>query len=390
MKWIVVAMTCLVLWEPGLAVAERHPTQDPIAGSRVFGAKGCVKCHAVNGVGGRVGPDLARTRAPHSIYDLASAMWNHLPTMADRIQRLGISYPRLTPDETGDLIAFLFTLDYFDRPGNLERGRRLFAGERCIVCHQVAGTGGAIGPNLDVLKEHGSPLFIAAAMWNHGPAMADAMRARGIRRPTLTGSEVGALVTYLKSASPPIAEGPLHLLPGRVEEGRALFEDRGCVECHGVGGKGAPLGPALADRNVRGSLTEFAAMLWNKQAAMHDAMQVRGIPLPQLQADELADLVAYLEEVRYFAATGDPGRGRKTLVVKACLTCHSVADGGDPARHDLPLTMTLDSPTVIAALWNHAFVATRGRRDRDAWPRDDSRDMADLVAFFQSLRPVTQ
>ena len=26
--------------------------QNPLAGSRVFGAKGCVKCHAVNGVGG--------------------------------------------------------------------------------------------------------------------------------------------------------------------------------------------------------------------------------------------------------------------------------------------------------------------------------------------------
>jgi len=27
--------------------------------------------------------------------------------------------------ETGDLIAFLFTLDYFDLPGNVENGRRL-------------------------------------------------------------------------------------------------------------------------------------------------------------------------------------------------------------------------------------------------------------------------
>jgi cytochrome c2 len=35
-------------------------TQDPIAGSRVFGTKGCAHCHAVNGVGGQVGPDLGR------------------------------------------------------------------------------------------------------------------------------------------------------------------------------------------------------------------------------------------------------------------------------------------------------------------------------------------
>ena len=33
--------------------------QDPVAGSRVFDANGCVKCHALNGAGGKIGPDLA-------------------------------------------------------------------------------------------------------------------------------------------------------------------------------------------------------------------------------------------------------------------------------------------------------------------------------------------
>ncbi|NIR31746.1 MAG: c-type cytochrome, partial [Gammaproteobacteria bacterium] len=34
--------------------------QNPLAGSRVFGAMGCVKCHAVNGLGPSVGPDLGQ------------------------------------------------------------------------------------------------------------------------------------------------------------------------------------------------------------------------------------------------------------------------------------------------------------------------------------------
>src|SRR5262245_4661768 len=61
------------------------PPQDPLAGSRVFGARGCVKCHAVNGIGGRIGPDLGRVARARSFYDLATAMWNHLPRMADRM-----------------------------------------------------------------------------------------------------------------------------------------------------------------------------------------------------------------------------------------------------------------------------------------------------------------
>ncbi|HEU5321043.1 MAG TPA: c-type cytochrome, partial [Methylomirabilota bacterium] len=48
------------------------PTQDPAAGARVFGAKGCAGCHAVRGAGGRVGPDLGRLERPRSFYDLAA------------------------------------------------------------------------------------------------------------------------------------------------------------------------------------------------------------------------------------------------------------------------------------------------------------------------------
>src|SRR5947208_1681275 len=63
-------------------------TQNPLAGSRVFGAKGCVKCHAVSGEGGTLGPDLGRSSLYHSLFDFAAAMWNHLPQMAERLRQL--------------------------------------------------------------------------------------------------------------------------------------------------------------------------------------------------------------------------------------------------------------------------------------------------------------
>src|SRR5437773_9888231 len=96
----------------GAAVAQPlfSPTQDPLAGSRVFGAKGCVKCHAVNGVGAKVGPDLGRLPRPRSFYDLAAALWNHAPRMADRMRELGIARPQLDARQTGDPGAFLLPL----------------------------------------------------------------------------------------------------------------------------------------------------------------------------------------------------------------------------------------------------------------------------------------
>ncbi|MBI3007371.1 MAG: c-type cytochrome [candidate division NC10 bacterium] len=386
LRW---AVLLLLLWPVGPAAGQLpfSPTQDPLAGSRVFGAKGCVKCHAVNGVGGKVGPDLGRILHPRSFYDLAAATWNHLPRMAERMRQLGIPRPHLDPREAGDLIAFLFTLNYFDPPGSVEAGRWLFTEKKCVVCHQVAGTGGVVGPSLDFLRQYGSPIFVAAAMWNHGPAMTEAMRARKIERPTFRESELLDLIAYLKSASPAPAEGPLYVLPGRADEGRRLFVENRCIACHSAGGQGGRAGPDLAERGVHRSLTAFAAAMWNKAPAMIEAMKARGITVPQLRAEEMADIVAYLYAVQYFAGPGDPAKGRELAATKGCLTCHTVWGKGGKVAGDLARAKDLESsPAVIAALWNHIILMEQWpERQRISWPRFSPGEMADLVAFLQGL-----
>ena len=106
----------------GLFSAAKVFSQDPLAGSRVFGSKGCSQCHAVNGVGGKIAADLGRIAKPHTFYDLASAMWNHIPEMAAQMRKLNKPPPELSPRETGDLIAFLATNNYFD-PGGERKSR---------------------------------------------------------------------------------------------------------------------------------------------------------------------------------------------------------------------------------------------------------------------------
>jgi mono/diheme cytochrome c family protein len=197
-------------------------TQSVVAGSRVFGASGCSACHAVNGLGGELGPDLAGSERPKSFYGFAAAMWNHLPEMAAQMRIMGIDRPRLTPWETGDLIAFLLWLDYFDPPGDTATGRELFSERSCILCHQASGMGGVAGPSLDFLSQYGSAVQIATALWNHGPSMSAAMRERGIQRPRFSGPELVDLIAFLKSASGGVPEGSMYVLPGSAEEGRRL------------------------------------------------------------------------------------------------------------------------------------------------------------------------
>ena len=152
------------------------PAQNAMAGAQVFGSEGCVKCHAINGLGGTEGPDLASFPRARTFYDLAAAMWNHRPSMVQRMREFGIEQPHLTARETGDLIAFLYTLDYFDPAGDGGKGEELFAEKHCIICHQVGGVGGVVGPDLASRGQFVAPIQVAAAMWNHGPAMSEAMQ----------------------------------------------------------------------------------------------------------------------------------------------------------------------------------------------------------------------
>ena len=362
------------------------PSQDPLAGSRVFGAKGCVKCHSINGVGGKVGPDLARSLKPRSFYDVATAMWNHLPRMAERMKQLGITRPQLTAQEAGDLVGFLYTLNYFDPPGNVAAGRQLFSDKKCIVCHQVGGTGGVVGPNLDSLKQFASPIYVASAMWNHGPAMAEAMKAKGVERPTFTAQELRNLIAFLAPATGGAPEGPLYVLPGRPALGRELFVEKKCVRCHSVSGVGGTLGPDLVARGVRRSPVEFAATIWNKAPAMMAAMETRGITVPQLRPEEMADLVAYLYSVRYFASGGSVPKGWVVASNKGCLQCHGVSgERGKPAS-DLTKAKGLDSSAaVLAALWNHTVVTAKVAGQTLEWPVLKADEMADLVTLLESI-----
>jgi len=369
------------------AQAFTGPTQSATAGARVFGAKECVRCHTIDGQGGTGGPDLGRAREARSLYDLAADMWNHVPQMFERMRELGIAWPSLNRQESGDLVAFLFTIDYFDPAPDTENGRRLFSDKRCVMCHQVGWVGGVVGPNLDYFAEYGSPIQIASAMWNHGPAMSDVLQTRGIERPTFTGAQLIDLIGYIGSNVTTPLDQRVTVLPGRADEGRTLFTEKRCIQCHSIWGQGGRVAADLAGRSAHRSLTEFAAAMWNKQPAMLAAMRTRGISVPQLQPEEMADLVAYLYSVRYFAGSGTSQLGRTRVRQKGCLACHSLDGSGATAAPDLARIAPLGSPAeVISVLWNHALIDADAGDQPSRWSTFSPAEMADLAAFLQSAR----
>ncbi|MBI3075492.1 MAG: c-type cytochrome [Deltaproteobacteria bacterium] len=287
-------------WAQQQAPQPFAPEWTMFAGGKVFAEKGCGKCHAVRGVGGRVGPDLGRIETGKSFFELGAALWNHLPRMGAKMLEVGIERPTLTPVELSNLIAFLFTVQYFDEEGDPRVGEKLYTAQGCVRCHEVADKGGHIGPALDYLKRANSPVLVAAGMWNHGPAMAETMKARGIARPTFQGKELVDLIAYIVAAAKDGGGETVHVAPGTPEHGKELFSEKRCILCHAVGGKGGKVGPDLGRRGHHVSLMQFASLMWNHGPNMWARMKQRGIQPPRLTGQDMADILAYLYVSHYF------------------------------------------------------------------------------------------
>jgi cytochrome c len=85
------------------------PKMDPVRGMKVFVDKGCVTCHAINGVGGEDAPamDAHEMDKMMNPFDFAAKMWNHAPSMiAAQESELG-EQVMLTGQELADIIAFV-------------------------------------------------------------------------------------------------------------------------------------------------------------------------------------------------------------------------------------------------------------------------------------------
>jgi mono/diheme cytochrome c family protein len=392
---VVIAVCGLVVVALAAAArAQQAPTQPfapdwgMLAGWDVFTKKSCGQCHSVRGVGGKVGPDLARAASSGGFYQLGAAMWNHLPRMGERMRAENVERPALTAADVSNLLAFLFTAAYRDESGDPKAGERLFASKGCAQCHAVGGAGGSVGPALDSLKGANSPVLVAAAMWNHGPKMAEAMKAKGIERPTFKGRELVDLIAYVGSAARDTGAPTAQVIPGTPERGEKLFAEKRCVACHAVGGRGGKVGPALGGGVHHVSLTDFAGLMWNHGPAMWARMKERGIDVPQLGGQEMADVVAYLYTAHYFdSLRGQAARGRQLVQSKGCVACHSVSGKGGTVAADFAKSTVVGSPSgVIAAMWNHGpRMEGQAQKQEIALPTLTGQELADVTAYLGSL-----
>jgi len=363
---------------------------NPTAGARLFVEKGCVRCHGLSTDDARVGPDLGRIRFRGSIMDLAGAFWNHSPVMREKMLDFKIQVPQLTGREMTDLLAFLTAYRYYltevGQAGNPAAGKAVFAAKGCARCHG-ADAWEKPGPDLTRYRGRFSAIFVAQAMWNHGPEMAKVMRGQGVPWPKFSGHEMGDLLAYLQAGSGGSSDDRVYFEPGSPRRGHELFAQKRCTVCHAVAGVGGKSGPDLGrGRDFVGSISAIAGLMWNHSEAMTEEFARRGIPRVTFSGQEMADILAYLYFVNYANVRGTPDRGGM-LFVKKCSPCHTLG-GGKRVGPDLTVVPKLDEPiAIVAAMWDHGSKMDAELRSRNLpWPRLELGEAADLTAFLLARR----
>ncbi|MFQ5824795.1 MAG: c-type cytochrome [bacterium] len=364
--------------------------ENPLKGRFVFEQKGCSTCHSIKGEGGDIGPDLGQKKFYGSFLQLAGIMWNHAPDMLMRMRELDLPYPEFSRTEMVELIAYLYYLRYLGEPGDLYRGKILVQKKSCLVCHSIGGKGGKLGPAFDKLAKYISPLYMAQALWNHGPKMEKQIKKMGLKRPKFEKGEIVDLSAYIREASKGTVMEQVYMSPGNPKRGKIVFKEKGCLDCHALNGAGQDIGPDLGELEWDYSVTEIAGLMWNHGSEMAVFMEEQKISWPKFSGKEMADLIAYLYFLRFAEKPGNSRAGQKVFAEKGCIHCHGDDAKGGEYAPDLTKSKGLLSAIDMARImWNHAPVMEERITEKVMrWPEFSGKQMRNLYAYLHELLKI--
>lgn len=142
-------------------------------GKKLFREKECIFCHALEGEGENIGPDLSQDDINLSPIFLASAMWNHAIIMENMLAQKNLDWPRFTGDNMRDIVSYIrkasadtqtesrtrsdvpseskvliISESRFD-PSLALKGKRVYEAKACNACHTIGGDEDSLGGNLE-------------------------------------------------------------------------------------------------------------------------------------------------------------------------------------------------------------------------------------------------
>lgn len=358
-----------------VACGSLSPAGDAQRGAAVLRRENCLRCHSIRaheiprfaqqGEGGNLAADLSRPMGRHfTPAVLASLMWNHAPSMWASMKDQGIERPRVSEQDADDLFAYFFSIRFFEKLGDAQRGKQVFESKHCSECHALEEPGQGPGHPVSTWKSLGDPILLVHDMWDHVDAMKDALQQRQRAWVILNGQELTDLSVYLQNLPQTPKMQTEFSLPDPASGEQAF--DATCARCH----TGAL---SLDARLSNMTLMDVAAALWSHIPKMKDA--------PRTSQEDMRKIVAYVWERQYLGPAGNRARGARVFQARHCSACHNDPQSGAPK---LPRDgVRYSTVSMIQVLWAHGpQMLDRMQQSGLAWPRLSPDDVSNLVAYF--------
>lgn len=345
---------------------------DSKRGAALFRDQMCTSCHSVNGEGAHLAPDLGqRLDRNYTPAGIASLMWNHAPVMWASMKKQGMKLPDLSESQAADLFAYFYSAHFFERPGEAQRGKALFASKGCAGCHLLTPGASSIGPPVSTWESLSAPIVLIQRMWAHAPQMMKAMEARKMPWPNLTSQDMSDLLVYLQNL-PENRHADRSLEVPSPAGGEELFRSKGCANCHKN---------AQAFENIIGdsTLTDVAAAMWNHAPLMmKDSATAPGA----VSVPEMRQIISYVWARQFFSTKGDSARGKKVFESQKCASCHNGTGGAPQIDRS---TGPFSAVRMVSVLWKHGpAMEQRMQEKKMAWPRLSPADMSNLIAYLNN------
>ena len=273
-----------------------------VKGKKLLNSKGCVKCHKFGGRCGDIGPDFDDIKTYIDQLRLVETMWNPGPKMMKLFQEQNIKRPEFKGREMIDLAVAIRSYMSPSRVpvgsfalGNPKNGKRIAEEKGCMSCHAVRSVGGTVGPDFARVDLNYSVTQIAGEMWNHGPAMWQAMQSEGIAFPVFEEGEMAEVIAYIYGLK-------LEEIIGDADEGRKIVDENACLSCHSLKGEGADIAADFAEIDTSVTPLAMITTMWNHAPLMEEQIQEKSLSWPELSGKNMVNLYAYLQSLSRPAA----------------------------------------------------------------------------------------
>jgi mono/diheme cytochrome c family protein len=362
------AITKILRWVIFLSAASSIWAADARNGALVLEQQGCQRCHPVRGLGlehetPQVAPDLGGRLAPtYGPHTLASALWNHTPAMWAEFTANGVAPPNATESDWQDLFAYLYSLQFFEPPGEVGRGKQVLESKRCTGCHSLSNAPNGRAPSVQNWAHMDDPVVLVYQLWNHASSMKSTFKRNKIEWKMMTGRDLVDLTAYVQNVQSLVPNGEFSL--PAPETGKPLF-DANCGLCHRD-----TMSLAMKLRNK--TWMDIGADIWNHSQKMPTVRLV--------SPDDMRKLLAYVWQLQYDGPPGSRVLGQKAFVDKGCIECHQ-----GPLGNGKRITAF----SIVAAAWGPTRAAHHLMLEKGTpWPNLSPADVSNLVAYLNSRSPA--